>query len=494
MEQQNKFKFTWFLQPLLIALFPVLHICSYNALEVGLLHIIFAITITTIGTTVFFLLMSLLFNSHVKSAFVTNIAIILFYITRPLMEFVLNPISTQVYFFRVRYVLVILFLGFLFVLYKIYKTNIFPNFFLHALLIPFILLHAFSLKNIILQKITSQQKYLRYEKEQSLFIKNNLHLKQKLKKLAQKTFFPKNLPDIYFIILDAYTSNEALLLEMNFDNQNFTNKLSEKGFFVAKKSKSNYKETFFSIAATLNMQYLPTQEPLHLDWMIEHNNVTYFLKQIGYSYVDLASNYHDVSLSYKEKTVFSKFKKFLLGTNHFTQVFLQNMTPIYPFFENLFNTIRNKSVIQKFALLENIIALQNKPKFVYAHFLAPHFPYTFREDGSVRPPYHKSQNLKQWVRDGYVQAIKFINKKILPIIEKIIKESAVPPIIILQADHGLFKNKFDILNAYYLPNKGEKWLYSTISPVNNFRVVFNHYFEAQLPLLKDETHETRKQI
>jgi len=47
--------------------------------------------------------------------------------------------------------------------------------------------------------------------------------------------------------------------------------------------------------------------------------------------------------------------------------------------------------------------------------------------------------------------------------------------------------KTGILNAYYLPGAGTRALYPTISPVNSFRVVFNAYFDTNLPLLPDRT-------
>jgi hypothetical protein len=51
-----------------------------------------------------------------------------------------------------------------------------------------------------------------------------------------------------------------------------------------------------------------------------------------------------------------------------------------------------------------------------------------------------------------------------------------------------------ILNAYYLPEGGERLLYPSISPVNSFRVVLNAYFGAELPLLPDNTYFTSKRL
>ena len=72
------------------------------------------------------------------------------------------------------------------------------------------------------------------------------------------------------------------------------------------------------------------------------------------------------------------------------------------------------------------------------------------------------------------------------------------PIIVLQGDHGpqlnaddwpyseaYLKERFGILNAYFLPNTKCQTLYNSISPVNTFRLIFNQYFHTHLPLLSD---------
>ena len=61
------------------------------------------------------------------------------------------------------------------------------------------------------------------------------------------------LPDIYYIVPDAYSSSRTLR-ELGYDNGEFTDYLIEKGFFVAQESYSNYMFTELSLAAALNMK------------------------------------------------------------------------------------------------------------------------------------------------------------------------------------------------------------------------------------------------
>jgi hypothetical protein len=70
---------------------------------------------------------------------------------------------------------------------------------------------------------------------------------------------------------------------------------------------------------------------------------------------------------------------------------------------------------------------------------------------------------------------------------------------VIQGDHGwtfpseekklsvseFYACRYGILNAYYLPNGGEKILYKGITPVNSFRMILNYYFGTQLERLPD---------
>jgi len=67
---------------------------------------------------------------------------------------------------------------------------------------------------------------------------------------------PETLPDIYYIILDRYASASTLKEVYDFDNSEFLNYLSGKGFYVANESRANYTKTRSSLASSLNMDYI----------------------------------------------------------------------------------------------------------------------------------------------------------------------------------------------------------------------------------------------
>ena len=91
--------------------------------------------------------------------------------------------------------------------------------------------------------------------------------------------------------------------------------------------------------------------------------------------------------------------------------------------------------------------------------------------------------------EGYVNNTKFINSRLPDVLRKLIQESQTPPIIIIQGDHGyqLPDIRFNNLNAYFFPDQNYTHLYPKITPVNTFRVIFNTYFDAEYPLLNDQS-------
>jgi len=138
------------------------------------------------------------------------------------------------------------------------------------------------------------------------------------------------------------------------------------------------------------------------------------------------------------------------------------------------------------------IARMPEPTFAYIHVISPHPPFVFGPDGEpTYPPDFWNEN-REYPADlyakGYQNQLTFLNKKLLEAVDVILANSDTPPIIVLQGDHGPWlqtkEKRMRILNAYYLPGKEDK-LYSTITPVNTFRLIFDSYFGGKYNLLPD---------
>jgi hypothetical protein len=92
-----------------------------------------------------------------------------------------------------------------------------------------------------------------------------------------------------------------------------------------------------------------------------------------------------------------------------------------------------------------------------------------------------------------------LNHTVLETIDEILNNPERPVVIVLQSDHGDEKYldwdhptadgvnvRSGILNAIYFSDTSYDELYPTMTPVNTFRVILNHWFGTQYPLLADK--------
>jgi hypothetical protein len=301
-------------------------------------------------------------------------------------------------------------------------------------------------------------------------------------------------PDIYYIILDGYARSD-IYMNYGFDNGEFINALEEMGFYVAKCSQSNYPNTGLSLTSALNMDYIPnlagqfTSDEVELIYIfkaLQANSVRRMLENAGYNTISYASGFPWAEM--RNAVVFYELETDML--NEFEAMFLS--TTILRVLDD-FEVIniseisgarfreRTRLALNSFDELPNIPG----PKFVFMHILASHAPFVFDAEGNAIEPNTAG-------KDGYANASKYISTQMERHLEKLITQSPTPPIIILQGDHAPWSEnpswRLGILNAYYFPGHDEQ-LYSTITPVNTFRLVFNSYFGTTYPLLGDRSYD-----
>jgi hypothetical protein len=329
-------------------------------------------------------------------------------------------------------------------------------------------------------------------------------------------------PDIYYIVLDMYVRQDILAEVFNYDNTPFLDSLRDMGFFIAECSQSNYTDTPLSLVTTLNINYLEAfagefiREGLDhysITPYVEENVVRNILKDLGYTIVNIESGFfqtewRDVDI-YLSRESAPDFRDFAFGgLNNFESMFLQSSMlmllnerrsllplPLIPFLDQPYME-RRLQILYAMDSLETITEIAG-PKFVFAHIVAPHPPFVFGPNGEYVPrntPLTLNDDVedRDWNRyaPGYTGQVTFLNEKMQVVLKEIIQNSEVPPIIILQGDHGVTRldtkqAKLAILNALHLGDKGHQSLYSTISPINTFRVVLNTYFQGTFDLLED---------
>ena len=293
-------------------------------------------------------------------------------------------------------------------------------------------------------------------------------------------------PDIYYIVLDMYAGEDALARLFGFDNSEFLGDLSDRGFYVGSQSCSNYRTSYLSLSSSLNMDFIEPDNQLALLDLIKDSDVSKLLKSAGYQYIYVTGG---VPLNGMERyaDVYSYSGVFGIRVTAFTQG-LCDTTMLSPLARVLGGLYGANSVEYAFDALSEIPDIEG-PTFVYSHILCPHPPWFFESGGArVLNPFGPGQD--EMVQEGYIGNLIFVNEEIEKLVDEILSKSDILPIIILQGDHGLwwveeYSQHYQILNAYYLPGGGEQLLYESISPVNSFRVIFNHYFGMDYELLED---------
>ena len=301
--------------------------------------------------------------------------------------------------------------------------------------------------------------------------------------------------DIYYIILDAHASFDDLKKYHNYDPSWFMKDLKERGFLLPKNSKSNYQRTVFSLPSSLNMNYysmLSYSQNLQFGvacHLIENNNWFYFMNKLGYKCINVPSSWGPTRRMHRK---FS-FKDIFFGE------FIQNF--IYTFTSRLllsplYNYIKRNENLEQLENLKNISKVVG-PKAVFVHFTCPHIPLVFKKDGGLILEYRNDNQ-------AYIDQLDFFDRQIIKVIDYISKNSTKKPIIILQSDHGShgyglyprirdnftntdIKNlQFNILSAFCLPDFEGTKLPEDISPVNNFRLILNHYFGTSFDILENK--------
>lgn len=329
-------------------------------------------------------------------------------------------------------------------------------------------------------------------------------------------------PDIYYIILDGYGSSRILSDMYGFDNSEFLDSLRDKGFYIASDSKSNYIQTSLSLASSLNIEYIDTlindidqnsDDRLELYKLIGNSKIAALLSQYGYQFVTISSGYFGTDIKNADVYVsteydFGEFENAVVSSTPIS-LFVK-LLPIVQKVDAL--SLFRSRILNTFEKLSEMPKTQQSPKFVFVHIMSPHPPFVFNQKGEEIDHIESAGGFdgshliseEGITKEEYVKLYgdqaRFISDKTILMVEAILAKSDKEPMIVVQADHGPgseldwesyensnLEERTSILNAYYLPGDGEQYLYDSITPVNSFRIIFNHYFGTNYELLGDES-------
>jgi hypothetical protein len=490
--------------PLLFAVFPVLFLYAYNINETSISQVWVPMAISVAGALVLWVVLSLVLRSVAKAGLATAIFLLLFFAYGRFYDVLANWGFPP----KHAYLLPVTLFIWGYCVYFIGRAKRDFRVTTKAFNIIAVVLIAMNLFNVGSYQVRLAGSSADASDESNVQVSTNAT------ELG-------SLPDIYFIIMDEYAHPDTMLEWYDYDNSEFVSSLEDKGFFVAGGSKTRSPSTPQCLAQIFNMEYLTPG----WDWSpdigayveresgvesskayvwndatfrkIAYNGVVDFLRARGYEYIvfgpsspweDYMKQNSDLHFNYSESATTPWISAF--------QETLWQTTMLKPFY---YHTVgcEYESSYRRMTLytLEHLGELpeMDGPKLIFAHLICPHEPFVFGPNGEYNSP-QSYQDYED--KEAYLGQYIFISQEIEKLVDTLLQESEIPPIIILQSDHGLRAGHEGliigddewekIMNAMYLPGMDYTELSDSMSPVNTFRLIFDHYFGADYPLLEND--------
>lgn len=331
---------------------------------------------------------------------------------------------------------------------------------------------------------------------------NIAHAKEK--QLQNFNVSQKTNRDIYIILLDMYAGKDTLK-HLGYDNSKFLNTLRNKGFLVFDNINSNYNKTLASVPSVLNFDYLTSLPYETSSDAISESAMFRIAKYLNYNIFYL--NSWPLELSINDIYINHIYNSdFYLGQASL-DLFFNNTI-----FESITNALNKTNPIENtLKFMQEVIKYNKSKKIVFAHFLMPHPPYLYDENGNILKmqrdiPIQKSKYKQN--NESYLSFLKYTNNKTLEIVNKLLSTDDNKPIIIIFGDHGIretyytsneqehfteltqdeffLKAHFNTFLAYYNPDIDKQNYKNTNSLVNFFRKFANDTFGTNFNQLPDK--------
>ncbi|MFC1743195.1 sulfatase-like hydrolase/transferase [Candidatus Riflebacteria bacterium] len=506
-------KSPYVLHPFFLGAFPVVFLFSENYNFVPASQVILPLIVIEIFVVLFYLGLNLFFNNPLKTGLILSPLIFFFFSFghfHLLYELSRGSLVSSQLKYLILVLLIISFCAFLYgIKYFLSSGSGLRGItdFLNVVSIALVTISTFSLG---LTSMTSSSPKVEDVQNRPLQVKKT----------------EKELPDIYFFLLDSYARKDVLKELYGYDNSAFLRYLKEKGFFVAARSRSNYPYTLATLSSLFNLKYhkfgpefknLTMLDNRIFTRQIWNNRVLPILKKLGYTTITFDSGSGINEQLVNSDIVFATsawdlndFQTMLINTTFlpYLTVALYKISKDY-FIRDIYYSRRRKFK-NMYKKMQQIIE-EKYLKFVFVHILQPHEPFLFNADGSDNSPPpgvngviwfipFKGRDKESYIK-GYTQQLTFINNKVKTLIEQIFKSSGGKALILIQSDHGPALNlepysieKTDLrerlcnLMAFYFPDREMyKYLSQDITPINTFPLIFNLFFGIKINLFKNRS-------
>jgi len=473
-----------------LTIFPIIFIFSENMHDLVPIDILIPILIIVPISLIIFFILKLILKNSKKAALIVSIGLVLFFTYGHFYNIIKGFTILDEVIGRHRYFIIPFILGIIIPTYFIIKskidfqkiTKIVNGVSLALVIMIFVNITTFGIAEI------ESHSTIHYDSTNDLIKLQNIY----------------NTPDVYYIILDEYGGPDSMKY-LDYDNNQFYEFLKEKKFIIPEKSTGNYPISQFSIASSLNMEYLDdlsnsvgknSKSYLPVKEMLYNNSVMKNFKSLGYDIVIFES-----PLASAENFVL--VDDIICQSQALNSMLLDTITGVSMigyFVERYDEDKRRDKINCVFSEIKTIADNKDKPIFAFVHMEIPHPPFIFGPNGETIIPGNPISSETWDEKLAYIDQVKFATKEISKVIEKILDENK-NSIIILQSDHGSgfdidWKNpnesmvlqRLSILNAYYAPEISKNQFYEDITPINTFRIIFNEYFNGDYKILEDQNY------
>ena len=319
----------------------------------------------------------------------------------------------------------------------------------------------------------------------------------------------KIFPSVYLILLDEYAGSESLQQNFNYNNSNFIGFLESRKFKVIQKAASNYKYTLLSLPSMFNGEYISMSKNLSVygeegskQAMVDmfYNKTFVTFKQLGYNTV----NYSPFIIQYNEEAYSNRFLPggiLLLLYPTLLDDIAEQLPPyllvklgkknwLTSYYKKMHE--QNEKLIQK--AHDKSLERNAQPVFCYLHLMLPHSPYIMDSSGKINLPYLTGKiHHVDTEKAAYIQSLQYTNKVMMNFIDTLKRNTNNKAVIIVMSDHGYKTHtfnkkevdKFNSLNAVYLPDGDTAKWYNGMSNINQFRILFSVITGEPIPLIHD---------
>lgn len=473
MQSKNKYKqlFIAILSTITISSFPPLFLYFQNSGESKFKEIILPLFIFNGVGIILFALFWVIIRDIYKASVIASITNFIF-LNFNLIEKAFQKIFSILYYWHIVLILLFVLLHLVWIVWKKLSHELTYTMTLVILFVfaGLIFLNGIMATPTIIKKISLEKQRIQ-------------------EKINETNNSEKDLPNIYFLIIDEYSSNSFMEKYFNYDNSKFTGYLERVGFNISYTSHNESIMTSTVATNLVNLDYVVNNDMPEAEkaYYRKNNFLFRYLKEKGYKITGVGN-----TKPYDLENVLS-------GTSHESSTLegetlsdlLFKKTILWPFYISPTYTNAERVIISSFQYLKNADNFIGRANFTFSHFVCPHEPFYFNKFGKTYDKPSTSWKNLEYYLGQYI----FVTNQIMEIVESIV-ENDPNSIIIIQSDHSaraasdddLFLNIFSLEDMYSVFNavycKGEKLDIEGLSGVNTLRLLFNRVFGEKFDMLE----------